>query len=378
MLKSRILQSVILLSLSLLFCFAIVEIGVRIFVKDRLHYSPHPRFLYQPDKYRGYKLAKNSRGVFRDTQNEYIARADTNSLGMRDYEYGEKGENTFRILVLGDSFTFGAGVEFEDTFVKQLESILRQKNDGKKYEVINAGVMGYGTDQEYYYLKEWGFKLKPDLVIVAFYIQNDVEDVMIGALNHYTVKDGYLFDLFKHKQKERRKNFLERNSRAYEFFEDRVNNLLIKKGLKKKPWENSGISFDMKFYLKKYPSKLEEAMNKTKGFLKGIDSLEKQIGGKSLIFLIPNRIQVFEGSFAKELIRYHENPANYSVTRINDELANFTEENKIPFLDLLPSQREYEKEIDLFFPVDPHWNKEGHKLVAKTIYDFLVSNGMVK
>ncbi|OGL51173.1 MAG: hypothetical protein A3H37_09135 [Candidatus Schekmanbacteria bacterium RIFCSPLOWO2_02_FULL_38_14] len=201
---------------------------------------------------------------------------------------------------------------------------------------------------------------------------------MIGAINHYTVKDGYLFDLFEHKQKERRKNFLERNSRAYEFFEDRVNNLLIKKGLKKKPWENSGIPFDMKFYLKKYPSKLEEAMNKTKGFLKGIDSLEKQIGGKSLIFLIPNRIQVFEGSFAKELIRYHENPANYSVTRINDELANFTEENKIPFLDLLPSQREYEKKVDLFLPSDSHWNKEGHKLVAKTIYDYLVSNGMVQ
>ena len=378
MLKSRILQSVILLSLSLLFCFAIVEIGVRILVKDRLHYFPHPRFLYQPDKYRGYKLAKNSRGVFRDTQNEYIARADTNSLGMRDYEYGEKGENTFRILVLGDSFTFGAGVEFEDTFVKQLESILRQKNDGKKYEVINAGVMGYGTDQEYYYLKEWGFKLKPDLVIVAFYIQNDVEDVMIGAINHYTVKDGYLFDLFEHKQKERRKNFLERNSRAYEFFEDRVNNLLIKKGLKKKPWESSGIPLDMKFRLKKYPPKLEEAMNKTKGFFKGIDSLEKHIGGKSLILLIPGRNQVFEGWWLKDLDRFHENPSNYSITRINDELADFAKENKIPFLDLLPSQREYEKKIDLFLPVDPHWNKEGHKLVAKTIYDFLVSNGMVK
>ena len=36
---------------------------------------------------------------------------------------------------------------------------------------MNAGVLGYGTDHEYYYLKEWGFKLKPDLVIVAFYIQ---------------------------------------------------------------------------------------------------------------------------------------------------------------------------------------------------------------
>jgi len=378
MIKSKTLQNIFLLLCSLFFFFLIIEIGIRIFVKDKRHYFPHPRFLYELDEHRGYKLAKNFRGVFRDPQNEYIARADTNSIGLRDYEYGEKGENTFRILVLGDSFTFGAGVEFEETFVRQLETILREKNRNRKYEVINAGVLGYGTDQEYYFLKEWGFKLKPDLVIVAFYIQNDLEDVMIGALNHYTVRDGYLFDLFSYKQKERGKNFFERYSRTYEFIEDRVNNLLIKTGFKKKPWESSGLPLDMKFYLKKYPPKFEEAMNKTKGFLKGIDSLEKQIGGKSLIVLIPTRDQVFDGWWMKKLERFHENPSNYNITRVNDEIADLAKENKIPFLDLLHSQREYEKEIDLFLTSDSHWNKEGHKLVAKTIYDFLVSNGMVQ
>ena len=201
---------------------------------------------------------------------------------------------------------------------------------------------------------------------------------MIGAINHYPVKDGYLFDLFLYKQKEKGKNFFERYSRAYEFFETRVNNLLVKKGLKKKPWESSGIPLDMKFRLKKYPPKLEEAMNRAKSFLKEIDSLEKQIGGKSLIFLIPGRNQVFEDWWLKDLERFHENPANYSITRVNDDLADFAKENKIPLLDLLPSQREYEKKVDLFLPQDPHWNKEGHKLVAKTIYDFLVSNGMIR
>ncbi|OGL54617.1 MAG: hypothetical protein A3G31_12105 [Candidatus Schekmanbacteria bacterium RIFCSPLOWO2_12_FULL_38_15] len=164
-------QNVILILSSLLFCFLMLEIVLRFFLKNRYTYIPHPKGLYETDKKRGYKLVKNFKGVFLDSDGNYIAKAETNSLGFRDYEYGGKKGNTFRILVLGDSFTFGAGVEFEDTFVKQLESILGEKNDGKKYEVINAGVMGYGTDQEYYYLKEWGFKLKPDLVIVAFYIQ---------------------------------------------------------------------------------------------------------------------------------------------------------------------------------------------------------------
>jgi len=347
-------------------------------VKNRFQYLPHPKGFYEIDEKKGFKMVKNFKGVFLDSQNQYISKAETNSIGLRDYEYGEKQDNTFRILVLGDSFTFGAGVELEDTYVKQLETILRSKNSSKEYEVINAGVMGYGTDQEFYYLKEWITKLKPDLVIVGFYVGNDLEDVMIGASNHYTVKDGYLFDLFLHKKMEEGKNFLERYSKAYEFIEDRVKNLFIKIGLKKNSKMNSTLPLDMKFYLKKYPPEMEEAMNKTKRFLKGIADLVVRNKGRVLIFLIPQRVQIFEGYMAKELKRYNENPDNYSITRVNDELANFAKENKIPLLDLLPSQREYGRKVNLFLPADPHWNKEGHKLVAKTIYDFLVSNGMIE
>lgn len=373
----KVFQNVILILSSFLFCFLMLEIILRVYFKNRYFYEPHPKGLYETDKKRGYKLAKNFKGVFLDSQDDYVAKAETSSIGLRDYEYGEKKENTFRILVLGDSFTFGAGVEMEDTYPKQLEKNLRLKNKDKRYEVINAGVIGYGTDAEFYYLEEWGFKLKPDLVIVGFYIQNDIEDVMIGALNEYTVKDGYLFDLYKHNKREKKKNFLKKHSRAYEFIMDRVDNLLTKIGVKKNSPGNLELPLDMKFYLKKYPPELEKAMDKTKGFLKGIDSLAKQLGGKTLICLIPDKNQIWEGFWIKELRRYKENLAEYSMTRINDELANFAKENKISLFDLLSSQQEYEKEVDIFLPQDPHWNKEGHKFVAETIYEFLVSKQII-
>src|SRR3989339_352779 len=71
----------------------------------------------------------------------YIAKA--NSQGLRDYEYGlKKPGNSIRIAAVGDSTTFGSGVNLEDTYVKQLEKILN-KNCSKKIEVINFGAGGF-------------------------------------------------------------------------------------------------------------------------------------------------------------------------------------------------------------------------------------------
>lgn len=98
-----------------------------------------------------------------------------NPLGLRDYEYPlKKRKGTLRILVLGDSITFGEGVWLEETFAKRLEKDL-QEFPNKKIEVINAGVCGYNTLEEYLYLRERGIKLDPDIVIIAFYL-NDAEN----------------------------------------------------------------------------------------------------------------------------------------------------------------------------------------------------------
>jgi hypothetical protein len=123
------------------------------------------------DPLRGEKLGDDYSGWFAGVP------VRLNRLGLRDSrEYAlAKKPNTFRILVLGDSVTFGHGSIYEHTYPYLLEGLLRASYPDTDWQVWNAGVPGYNTTQELAYLLDKGATYKPDLVIVGFY-NNDVID----------------------------------------------------------------------------------------------------------------------------------------------------------------------------------------------------------
>ncbi|MBI5056916.1 MAG: SGNH/GDSL hydrolase family protein [Nitrospirae bacterium] len=89
---------------------------------------------------------------------------NTNSKGFRgkkDYSY-DKDQNRVRILIFGDSFTFGDEVSDNETYSYYLQEML------PNIEVINMGVHGYGHDQMLILLREEGIRYKPDIVIIGF------------------------------------------------------------------------------------------------------------------------------------------------------------------------------------------------------------------
>ena len=89
---------------------------------------------------------------------------NTNSRGLRggkEYSYG-KHPNTARLLILGDSFTFGDEVSDNETYSYYLHEMIPTT------EIINMGVHGYGHDQMLILIKEEGIKYKPDIVILGF------------------------------------------------------------------------------------------------------------------------------------------------------------------------------------------------------------------
>ena len=91
-----------------------------------------------------------------------------NSDGLRDREYSTSREaGAFRILVLGNSATFGVSVLGNQTYVKQLEQLLNKKQDGA-FEVINAGVPAWNLLYQLKYLESKGLEYLPDLVIIGF------------------------------------------------------------------------------------------------------------------------------------------------------------------------------------------------------------------
>lgn len=96
-----------------------------------------------------------------------------NEHGLRDRPILPKGEDEYRVLALGDSVTFGAGVDQGKTFSARLEPLLQERLH-RPVRVINSGVGGYNTVQEVTYFKQEGMTLKPDLVMLT-YVQNDVE-----------------------------------------------------------------------------------------------------------------------------------------------------------------------------------------------------------
>lgn len=94
-----------------------------------------------------------------------------NSDGLRDRDYPVSKDGKYRIIFLGDSLTFGWGVEQKDSFADILE------NEMNKYypaEIINFGAGNYNTEQEVNLFLEKGLKYNPDKVVV-FYFINDAE-----------------------------------------------------------------------------------------------------------------------------------------------------------------------------------------------------------
>lgn len=97
-----------------------------------------------------------------------------NSHGMRSPEVPvEKPPGTYRIAVLGDSYTFGWGVEQEKVFTRWMEKELSKSSPaGVTVEVLNFGVPGYATFQEVASFFDKGRQFQPDAVLVYF-ISND-------------------------------------------------------------------------------------------------------------------------------------------------------------------------------------------------------------
>lgn len=113
-----------------------------------------------------------------------------NSKGLRDSEYDyKKPEGVYRILIVGDSLTFGWGVESQDTFSGILEKRLNEQNTlsgkYKEIQVINAGIGNYNTTQELVFLREDGLKYEPDEVMLAHFT-NDAEQTQREANNFLT------------------------------------------------------------------------------------------------------------------------------------------------------------------------------------------------
>ena len=158
--------NVILLVVSCVIAIAGIEIGLRIWGPDVLALGNQYVF-YKFDPVLGWVNLPNTKGQF--SRLEFSYPVEINDLGMRDRPVGPKEPGTMRVAVLGDSFAWGVGAAYGERFTEVIEKL------DPKIDVLDFGVSGYSPVQ-YLLQLDSVLKLKPDYVIVALCLGNDLAD----------------------------------------------------------------------------------------------------------------------------------------------------------------------------------------------------------
>jgi hypothetical protein len=145
---------------------AALEIFLRVADLRELREGVSERSLsYRYDAELGWAPAPNSSSVVAGARTIHVQH---NSLGLRDIEFTLDAQPT--ILFLGDSFVWGLDAEADERFTDLLRPRI------SSYNILAAGVSGYGTDQEYLLLKRLWAKVQPAVVVLIFCTQNDRSD----------------------------------------------------------------------------------------------------------------------------------------------------------------------------------------------------------
>ena len=377
------IQLTLLAVVGLVLGFGLVECALRVFhLTAPLQYEPNPLF--------GWGHTPNA-VVWRYQDGESVE-VKINSRGLRDFDYQyEKSDRTYRIMVLGDSFSEAVQVPLENSFPKLVEATLSSKQTllPSRIEVINAGASGYGTDNELLFFRSEGSKYKPDLVLLEFCICNDVrnnwfelENVDVGGFRKpYFVPapDGLVLKNFPFVREASVatpiKLWLNRHVRLYPFLREARDRLMsVSRGAP------SGIPLDYQVYLKDYPESWNTAWFVTGGLLRELKREVAAQGAALLVMIVPTRVQVYSKDWQQVLETYSDMEKHeWEIGKPNRLLRQILEQEGIGYVDLLPPFIQHANQSGplLYLSSDGHWNREGHRLASEILSETLIHHSVL-
>ncbi len=388
---------------SLVLGITIGEIGLRLAKIEGLQKLPEPghevfspSFFTQSDHDRGWSNRPGAKGWWQYEGESYIK---INSDGLRDQEYAiAKPKNTFRIAILGDSFTLASQVPAQTNYTSVLEKTLGNcsKFKGKNIEVLNFGVDGYGTAQELITLREKVGKYHPDLVIVSFFVGNDVID------NSRKLDDNYYRPFFVYKNGQLEPDFSFRNlpmgySNRYlittvDYLPDwLVNHSRILQVAKKAELEyrkqnlvKHSNDLSVSTFREPRDDNWKEAWQITEDLLTLMQQEVKNQGANFLLAIIGDPMQVHRDKATRKIFQVSNKIDDLYYP--NQRLKDIGKRHNFPVLDLVPGFQSYAKKNQTCLHgfeknrtlCGGHWNIEGHHLAAELIANQLckIDNGL--
>jgi lysophospholipase L1-like esterase len=345
----------------------------------RMTYVPPPKVMqgpdlrngeyYQSDQLLGWRPRPNVQGVH-DIPGLFSSTFRTNRQGLRGVrEFPFERGKAARMVVVGDSFTWGYGVNDEDVYVSKLAELL------PKVEIINLGVTAYGPSQELEYFKSEGVRYRPDIVVLSFCL-NDIEEY-----EYKSIKNGMSAgqDLAMYgRSSGNLKRWVSERVYLYSFIMDRINtskalvNLLVRLGIKGELGGYEALDINLRPSLKQYPIELEEQWESTKSKLRMIRDIAHDQKARLVLVLIPSRQSIEPTSFAHTIAYTRYEPNDFDLDKPYRLLEQFALDEQIEVINPVAAfVRANEGGNKLYLANDSHFTPAGHELFAKEITTYL-------
>jgi lysophospholipase L1-like esterase len=362
--RRRIAARLLLLGISILLGLLLAELAVRLV-------RPQPvmlvsRGLYEPDPPRRYRLQPGFRGTVTNRV-EFDTRVAINREGLRGPEIGPKAPGTFRVLALGDSFTFGVGARERETYPARLQEILRSR--GVKAEVLNAGAPGFGVPDEVAWFQRWGWTLAPDVVVLAVFVANDLQDAAPGGPRAVAV-DGNL--MIQGEKKSSLSRWLYYHSHLYVLVKTSALGGVVRRLLgAPEPLETRELRSELDLYAQgRLPKEVQAGAAATE---RAVAGLARSAGGSRVVaVIIPSLIQVDPVRWRAALHRFGLAPQGYDRERPNRLFRRIFNRHGIPCVDLTPAfTAAIRGREEIYYPIDQHLTPAGYRLMAEVVAENL-------
>lgn len=333
----RVAKVILRLLLVILISFVTAEVGLRIYN----HFDPLPIYYdYSYNRFRGKPFAQTP-GL------------RLNSKGFKDVEYQkEKTEGTCRILGIGDSFTYGI-VPYENNYLTLVEEKLKQQ--GANVELINMGIPSIGPREYLSLFVNEGVELKPDLVVVSFFVGNDFTDDFETKRKLYT--HSYVASLTYYLYS------------AHTKYEGQANYGLV--------YNDERPTFTDEAYLNLEKVRSQIFLKQNQAFNAELDDATSYlIKMKSIcdaqkislvILLLPDEVQVSRPLQTSVLRGLALSPEAMDFSLPDRLIVERLKQKGIDSIDLLGEFQSAAEQKKLYRPRDSHWNIEGNKLASEII-----------
>ena len=328
-----------------------------------------------------------------------------NAAGRRGDESGLPSA-AYRVVVYGDSFAAAESTSQPETYAAQLQQFLNEKLPGTV--VLNAGVEGYGVDQESLRMEDELPGLKPNLVVVAIYAGNDFGDLLRDKLylldDHGQLKrnvpviDDSLRQAF-HKPAELSSIQIFRAFQSvYEEWKQGrlrsqggvvptapVDQTAVYLEHRKAEYESyvlGGDNIVRNFLADEYDADVSVQPDSPSAryrvllmarVLERIRGLADRSGARLFVLVIPEQCDV-KGGCAVSAARGRY--PGYRPSGLTDALESIARSEGIPYLNLFEAFRQ--TETRLYHPMDGHWNASGQQLAARRSADMILRDGLLR